>query len=221
MIPVYAGELAAIGLGEKVECYDDAGRPVRDQEGELVCEAPIPSMPLYFWDDPDGERYHKAYFDVYPGVWRHGDYVILHGNTGGLTFCGRSDSVLKPSGVRIGTAEIYNIVNTLPGIEDSLAVGQNHQGDQRIVLFVKCKTGASLDEKMTQEIKTALRSKGSPRHVPAVILETPEIPATLNGKKVESAVTNILNGRAVGNRDALANPESLSFYEEISRKLQA
>ena len=221
MIPVVSGELAAFGLGEKVECYDDAGRPIRDKEGELVCERPIPSMPLYFWNDPDGERYRHAYFDTYPGVWRHGDYVIIHGNTGGLTFCGRSDSVLKPSGVRIGTAEIYNQVNTLPEIEDSLAVGQDHNGDQRIILFVKCQPGHHVDEKLIRDIKTILRTKASPRHVPAVILETPEIPTTLNGKKVEGAVTNILNGRPVGNRDALSNPESLKFYEDILPQLQA
>ena len=220
MIPVYSGELAAFGLGEKVECYDDDGHPIRDREGELVCEKPIPSMPLYFWNDPDGERYRHAYFDTYPGVWRHGDYVIIHGNTGGLTFCGRSDSVLKPSGVRIGTAEIYNQVNTLPEIEDSLAVGQDYHGDQRIILFVKCQPGCHVDEKLIRDIKTILRTKASPRHVPAVILETPEIPVTLNGKKVEGAVTNILNGRPVGNRDALGNPESLKFYEDILPQLQ-
>ncbi len=220
MIPVYSGELAAFGLGEKVECYDDAGRPIRDREGELVCEKPIPSMPICFFNDPDGQRYFSAYFGVYPGVWRHGDYVIIHGNTGGLTFCGRSDSVLKPSGVRIGTAEIYNIVNSLPEVEDSLAVGQNHRGDQRIVLFVKCQPGYSLDEALVKKIRTALRTKASPRHVPAVTLETPEIPTTLNGKKVEGAVTNILNGRPVGNRDALSNPESLAFYEACLERLK-
>ena len=219
MIPVVSGELSALGLGEKVECYDDDGRPIRDKEGELVCEKPIPSMPICFWNDPDGTRYFNAYFTVYPGVWRHGDYVILHGNTGGLTFCGRSDSILKPSGVRIGTAEIYNQVNSLPEIEDSLAVGQNIDGDQRIVLFVKCQPGFSLDEELIKKIKTTLRTKASPRHVPAVILETPEIPTTLNGKKVESSVTAILNGRPVGNRDALSNPESLKFYEDILPQL--
>ncbi len=221
MIPVYSGELSGLGLGEKVECYDDAGKPIRDREGELVCEKPIPSMPLCFWDDPKGERYFNAYFTVYPGIWRHGDYVILHGNTGGLTFCGRSDSILKPSGVRIGTAEIYNQVNSLPEVEDSLAVGQNIDGDQRIVLFVKCRPGYSLDDELVKKIKTTLRTKASPRHVPAVVMETPEIPTTLNGKKVEGAVTNILNGRPVGNRDALSNPESLKFYEDALPKLQA
>ena len=177
-------------------------------------------MPLYFWNDPDGERYHNAYFNTYPGVWRHGDYVILHGNTGGLTFCGRSDSVLKPSGVRIGTAEIYNQVNSLPEVEDSLAVGQTVRGDERIVLFVKCRPGYTLDDALIRSIKTTLRTKASPRHVPAVILETPEIPTTLNGKKVEGAVSNILNGRPVGNRDALSNPESLHFYEKLVPQLQ-
>lgn len=221
MIPVYSGELSGLGLGEKVECYDDNGKPIRDKEGELVCEKPIPSMPLYFWDDPKGERYFNAYFTVYPGIWRHGDYVILHGNTGGLTFCGRSDSILKPSGVRIGTAEIYNQVNSLPEVEDSLAVGQNINGDQRIVLFVKCQPGHTLDDELVKKIKTTLRTKASPRHVPAVIMETPEIPTTLNGKKVEGAVTNILNGRPVGNRDALSNPESLKFYEDALPKLQS
>ena len=221
MIPVYSGELSGLGLGEKVECYDDNGKPVRDTEGELVCERPIPSMPLCFWDDPKGERYFNAYFTVYPGIWRHGDYVVLHGNTGGLTFCGRSDSILKPSGVRIGTAEIYNQVNSLPEVEDSLAVGQNVNGDQRIVLFVKCQPGHKLDEELVKKIKTTLRTKAAPRHVPAVILETPEIPTTLNGKKVEGAVTNILNGRPVGNRDALSNPESLKFYEDILPRLQS
>ena len=220
MIPVYSGELAAFGLGEKVECYDEAGHPIRDKEGELVCEKPIPSMPLYFWNDPDGERYHNAYFGVYPGVWRHGDYVIIHGNTGGLTFCGRSDSVLKPSGVRIGTAEIYNQVNSLPEVEDSLAVGQDYHGDQRVILFVKCQPGAVLDDTLIKKIKTTLRVNASPRHVPAVILETPEIPTTLNGKKVEGAVTNILNGRPVGNRDALSNPDSLAFYEQAALQLK-
>ncbi|MBE7004639.1 MAG: acetoacetate--CoA ligase [Ruminococcaceae bacterium] len=221
MIPVYSGELSGLGLGEKVECYDDAGKPIRDREGELVCEKPIPSMPLCFWDDPKGERYFNAYFTVYPGIWRHGDYVILHGNTGGLTFCGRSDSILKPSGVRIGTAEIYNQVNSLSEVEDSLAVGQNINGDQRIVLFVKCRPGYALDDALIKKIKTTLRTKASPRHVPAVILETPEIPTTLNGKKVEGAVTNILNGRPVGNRDALSNPESLKFYEDVLPQLQS
>ncbi|MBI2855148.1 MAG: acetoacetate--CoA ligase, partial [Chloroflexi bacterium] len=134
ILPVYAGEAQAPGLGMKVNCYDQAGKPLLDQMGELVCEAPAPSMPLYFWNDPDGQRYHNAYFNVYPGVWRHGDYIVLHSDTGGITFFGRSDAVLKPSGVRIGTAEIYNQIETLPEVADSLAIGQDWQGDQRILL---------------------------------------------------------------------------------------
>ncbi|HRQ25015.1 MAG TPA: acetoacetate--CoA ligase, partial [Anaerolineales bacterium] len=219
IVPVYAGELQSAALGMKIKSYDEKGHPIFDEQGELVCEAPAPSMPLYFWNDPDGSKYHKAYFDVYPGVWRHGDYVLIHKNTGGVTFYGRSDAVLKPSGVRIGTAEIYAQMENLREIADSLAVGQNYQEDQRVILFVKLAAGFSLTDELKDKIKKTLRENASPRHVPALILETPEIPYTLNMKKVESAVTNILNGRAVSNRDALINPGSLEFYEEISKQL--
>ncbi len=218
--PVYSGELQAPGLGMKIECLDDNGKPVRDQQGELVCLCPAPSMPLYFWNDEGGDRYHSAYFDVYPGIWRHGDYVMFHSDTGGVTFYGRSDSVLKPSGVRIGTAEIYNQVDKLPKIQDSLAIGQNFWGDQRVILFVLTKDGIKLDEDLKKEIRDILRKNASPRHVPSVIIQVPDIPRTLNGKKVESAVTNIINGRKVTNRDALANPESLDFYQSILPMLQ-
>jgi acetoacetyl-CoA synthetase len=193
---------------------------VRDQQGELVCEAPAPSMPLYFWNDPNGERYRSAYFEHYPGVWRHGDYIVVHGDTGGITFYGRSDAVLKPSGVRIGTAEIYNVVEKLEEIGDSLAIGQAWEGDQRILLFVKLKSGFRLTEELKEKIRKALREKASPRHVPAVIMEMPEAPYTLNMKKVESAVTNILHGRPVLNRDALVNPEVLDYFEKIVPELQ-
>lgn len=218
--PVYAGELQGAGLGMKINSYDDDGRPVRDVQGELVCEAPAPSMPIYFWNDPTGEKYKNAYFLKYPGIWHHGDYVMFHSDTGGISFYGRSDSVLKPSGVRIGTAEIYNQVEKLEGIEDSLAIGQTINGDQRIVLFVKMKEGAVLDDDLKKLIKKTLRVNASPRHVPAVIMEMPEVPVTLNMKKVESAVTNILNGRKVTNRDALANPSSLDYFEKILPELQ-
>jgi len=218
--PVYAGELQGPALGMKIAAYDEQGHPVYDQQGELVCEAPAPSMPLYFWDDPDNQKYHRAYFDVYPNVWRHGDYILIHSDTGGITFYGRSDSVLKPSGVRIGTAEIYNQVETLPEITDSLAIGQNWRGDQRIILFVKMAEGVRLTEEIKAKIKLTLRQKASPRHVPALIFDAPDIPYTLNGKKVESAVTNIVNGRAVTNRDALANPEALDYYQKILPELQ-
>ncbi len=220
MLPVYSGELQAPGLGMKIECYgDDSGKPVRDEQGQLVCECPAPSMPLYFWNDPNGERYHAAYFDVYPGIWHHGDYVLFHGDTGGVTFYGRSDSILKPSGVRIGTAEIYNQVDKLPEIVDSLAIGQQYQGDQRVLLFVLCKDGVTLDEDLQNRIRTILRTNASPRHVPSLILQVPDIPCTLNGKKVESAVTNIVNKRAVTNRDTLRNPQCLDYYAALAASL--
>lgn len=219
-LPVYAGELQSPALGMKVKAYDEKGKHVWDQQAELVCEAPAPSMPIYFWNDPDGSKYRAAYFEVYPGVWRHGDYIVMHSDTRGITFYGRSDAVLKPSGVRIGTAEIYNQVERLPEIADSLAIGQNWQGDQRIILFVKLNEGYKLTEELKDKIKKTLREKASPRHVPAVIMEMPAAPYTLNMKKVESAVTNIIHGRPVTNRDALVNPEVLDYFESILPQLQ-
>jgi acetoacetyl-CoA synthetase len=213
--PVYAGELQGPALAMKIKAYDENGRPVYDRQGELVCEAPSPSMPLYFWNDPGGEKYKNAYFTHFPGVWRHGDYVVIHSDTGGITFYGRSDAVLKPSGVRIGTAEIYNQVEKMEEIADSLAIGQNWEGDQRVILFVKLNPGYTLTEELKNKIRKTLRENASPRHVPALIVEVPDIPYTLNMKKVESAVTNIVNGRPVTNRDALANPEALDYYERI------
>jgi len=220
IVPVYAGELQSPALGMKIKAYDENTKPIWDEQGELVCEAPAPSMPLYFWNDPDGSKYHNAYFGVYPDVWRHGDYVLIHKDTGGVTFYGRSDAVLKPSGVRIGTAEIYAQMENLPEVADSLAVGQNYQDDQRVILFVKLAAGFALTAELQNKIRKTLRENASPRHVPAVILEAPEIPYTLNMKKVESAVTNILNGRAVSNRDALINPGSLEFYEGVVERLK-
>ena len=220
ILPVYAGELQSPALAMKVKAYDDKGNPIYDVQGELVCEAPSPSMPLYFWNDPDGSKYHKAYFDVYPGVWRHSDYILIHSDTGGVTFYGRSDAVLKPSGVRIGTAEIYAQMENLPEIADSLAIGQNYQEDQRVILFVKLAPGFTLTDELKDKIRKTLRENASPRHVPALILETPDIPYTLNMKKVESAVTNIINGRAVTNKDALINPRSLEYYEKVSEQLK-
>ena len=187
--------------------------------GELVCEAPSPSMPINFWNDPNNEKYKEAYFSVYPNVWRHGDYIIIHSDTKGLTFFGRSDAVLKPSGVRIGTAEIYNQVEKLKEIADSLAIGQEWKGDQRIILFVKLAMGHSLTEDLKNKIRKSLRENASPRHVPAKIIEVPDIPYTLNMKKVETAVTNILHGKPVLNRDALTNPESLDYYASILPEL--
>ena len=219
-LPVYAGQLQAPALGMKVKAYDEKGNAVYDQQAELVCEAPAPSMPLYFWNDPGYAKYREAYFSVYPGVWRHGDYVTFYSDTRGITFLGRSDAILKPSGVRIGTAEIYNIVEKFDEVADSLAIGQNWEGDQRILLFVKLAPNAALTDALKDKIKKTLRDKASPRHVPALILEVPDVPYTFNMKKVESSITNIINGRPVTNRDALTNPESLDYFEKILHLLQ-
>jgi acetoacetyl-CoA synthetase len=223
-IPVYPGELQGLGLGMKVNVYDEEARPVVDVMGELVCEAPAPSMPLYFWNDPGDQRYREAYFEYYKpkgkNVWRHGDYVTVHSKTGGLTFYGRSDAVIKVSGVRVGTSEIYNVVEKMPEIADSLAVGQNLGEDQRIILFVKMSPRHRLSDDLKEKIRRALRADASPKHVPALILEVPDIPYTLNMKKVETAVANIVNNRPVTNRDALANPESLDFYAELLPLIQ-
>ncbi len=218
--PVYAGELQSPALAMKVKAYDENGTPVVDREAELVCEAPSPPMPLYFWNDPDGKKYKNAYFSVYPNVWRHGDWIIIHSDTGGITFLGRSDFTLKPSGVRIGPAEIYNIAEKFEEIADSLAAGQDWKGDQRVILFVKLAPGFQLTQDLKNRLRRALREEASPRHVPSLIIEAPDIPYTFNMKKVESAVANILNNRPVTNRDALINPESLDFYEKSLPELQ-
>lgn len=219
--PVYSGQIQGPALGMKVNVYDPEGNPLTDGRGELVCEASAPSMPLCFWNDKDYGKYREAYFQYYPGIWRHGDYVMRHGDTGGFSFFGRSDSVLQPSGVRIGTAEIYSQLEMLPAVSDSLAVGQNWQGDQRVILFVKLSGGFSLSDELEKKIKSTLREKTSPRHVPALILEVPEIPYTMNMKKVESAVTNLVNGLPVTNRDVLINPDCLRYFEDYLVLLQS
>ena len=220
--PVYAGELQGPALAMKVKAYDQEGHTILDRQGELVCEAPAPSMPLYFWNDPENGKYRNAYFDYYPdvNVWRHGDYIVIHGDTGGVSFYGRSDAVLKPAGVRIGTAEIYNIVEKMQEVADSVAIGQAWQDDQRIILFVKVAEGFGLTEELKGKIKQALKKDASPRHIPAVIVEVADVPYTFSMKKVESAVTNIINGQPVLNRDALINPESLDHYERILAELE-
>jgi acetoacetyl-CoA synthetase len=223
--PVYAGELQAPGLGMKINVYDENGRPVVDTLGELVCEMPTPSMPLYFWDDPQGEKYRDAYFEYYKSkgknVWRHGDYVLLHSDTGGITMFGRSDAVLKISGVRIGTSEIYNVLGRMREIADSLAVGQSWENDQRLLLFVKLVPGQTLTDSLKQKIRKALREEASPKHVPALVIEVPDIPYTFNMKKVETAVANIVNNRPVTNIEALSNPECLEFYKGLVATIQA
>jgi acetoacetyl-CoA synthetase len=217
--PVYAGELQGAGLGMKIKACDEQGQQVFDREGELICEAPTPSMPLYFWNDPDGNKYKNAYFDLYPHAWRHGDWIVHHSDSGGITFLGRSDFTLKPSGVRIGPAEIYNVVETFNEIQDSMVVGQDWQGDQRIILFVKLASGVELTDDLQKRVKQALRKDASPRHVPDLIIQVPDIPYTFSMKKVESSVVNILHNRPVTNRDALANPEALDFFEKVAGDL--
>jgi acetoacetyl-CoA synthetase len=219
--PVYSNELQCIGLGEPVKAFNGKGETIYDEQGELVCTFPIPSMPIYFWDDADGQKYHDAYFDVFPGAWRHGDYIEIHSDTGGVTFYGRSDSILKPSGVRIGTSEIYAQVQKVDEVQDSLAVGQQYEDDERVILFVQMKEGEVLTADVAKRIRAALRLNASPRHVPKLIMETKDIPKTLNGKIVEGAVTNILHRRKVTNRDALQNPEILDFFESLLPLLEA
>ena len=215
MGPVYAGELQCRGLGMKVEAFDDSGNAITNQLGELVCTAPAPSMPIHFWDDPDNEKYHSAYFDVYPNVWRHGDFIEIRDN-GGVVIYGRSDATLNPGGVRIGTSDIYRLVERFPEIVDSLVVGQDWKNDVRIILFVKMQPAVELTEDLRSRIRTLLRNEASPRHVPAKILPVPDIPYTLNMKKVEIAVKKVIQGQAVLNKDALSNPESLDFYGNLA-----
>jgi acetoacetyl-CoA synthetase len=211
-LPVYKGEIQCRGLGMDVDCFDDNGKPVRDQQGELVCKTAFPSMPVFFWNDPDGKKYFSAYFDHFPGIWYHGDYMVLSRH-GGITMLGRSDATLNPGGVRIGTSEIYRIVESMEEIEDSVVVGQQHEGDERVVLFVKLKAGCELNEVLIGKIKAGIRQGCSPRHVPAVILAAPDIPYTINGKKVEIAVKKLIHGQEVKNRDALRNAECLEFFK--------
>ena len=212
--PVYASELQCRGLGMKVEAYDEQGNSVIGQKGELVCTMSAPSMPIYFWNDPNTSKYREAYFDVYPGVWLHGDYIEITEH-GGVIIYGRSDATLNPGGIRIGTAEIYRQVESIPEIVDSLVVGQDWQGDVRIVLFVKLREDIKLTGQLVDRIKTTIRENCTPRHVPAKCIEVADIPYTISGKKVELAVQNLLHGREVKNRDALANPEALDCYVDL------
>ncbi len=212
--PVYAGELQRRCLGMSVEVFDAQGHSVKNQKGELVCTAASPSMPLYFWNDPNDQRYHSAYFDVYPGVWRHGDFAEITENDGIIMY-GRSDATLNPGGVRIGTAEIYRQVETLDEVVDSLVVGQNWENDVRVILFVKLAEGVELDDDLIKKIKTTIRQNTTPRHVPAKVMAIDDIPYTINMKKVELAVWNVIHGEPVLNLDALANPQSLDLYRNI------
>jgi acetoacetyl-CoA synthetase len=209
--PVWRGELQARALGMKVDVFDEQGRPVRRQKGELVCTAPFPSMPVEFWNDPGGRKYHAAYFERFPGVWHHGDYVELTEHDG-LIIYGRSDAVLNPGGVRIGTAEIYRQVEQLEEIVESLVIGQQWNGDERVVLFVRLRDGKALDRDLEARIRRQIREHSSPRHVPAVIVAVTDIPRTKSGKLVELAVRDVVHGREIRNREALANPEALEQF---------
>jgi len=214
LLPVWRGEIQAPGLGMDVRVFDDAGQPVTGQQGELVCTASFPSMPIGFWQDDDGTRYHAAYFDVYPNVWRHGDWVAFTDH-GGMVVYGRSDATLNPGGVRIGTAEIYRQVEQLDEVLEALVIGQQWQDDTRVVLFVVLRDGASLNEALVTRIRQVIRTGASPRHVPAKVIAVADIPRTVSNKISELAVTEIVHGRPVKNREALANPDALDLYRDL------
>ena len=211
MGPVYAGELQCRGLGMKVYAYDEEGKPVVGEQAELVCTAPFPSMPIFFWGDDDGSKYRSAYFDEFPGIWTHGDFIMVT-ERGGVIMYGRSDATLNPGGVRIGTAEIYRRLDAMDEIEDSVIIGQSWNNDVRVILFVKTADGFELTDDLQNKIRADIRAKASPRHVPAKIIECPDVPYTLNMKKVELAVKKRVEGKEVKNKDALKNPESLDFF---------
>ncbi len=211
ILPVWRGELQCRMLGMKVEVWSDEGRPLEGEKGELVCTAPFPTMPLGFWNDPDGRKYRAAYFEKYPNVWRHGDWSEITPH-GGMVIYGRSDAVLNPGGVRIGTAEIYRQVERLDEVVESIVIGQDWRGDVRVVLFVKLREGLALDEALVKRIKDTIRNNTTPRHVPAVVAQVTDIPRTKSNKIVELAVRAAIHGQPVKNVEALANPEALEQY---------
>lgn len=210
-LPVYAGQLQAAGLGMATAIWNESGEPVEGEKGELVCTQSFPSCPVGFWRDTDGSKFHAAYFDRWPGVWAHGDYGEKTA-AGGFVIHGRSDAVLNPGGVRIGTAEIYRQVERVPEVLDSVVVGQNWQDDVRVVLFVVLRDGVALDESLTARIRSEIRTNTTPRHVPAKVIQVTDIPRTISGKIAELAVRKVIHGEQVGNQDALANPGALSLY---------
>eukprot|EP01135_Chromosphaera_perkinsii_P007375 Nk52_evm23s805 gene=Nk52_evmTU23s805 len=216
-LPVVCGEIQAFNLGMDCHCFDETGNDVVDESGELVCLTPFPSMPVRFWNDPDGSKYRKAYFEKFPNVWAHGDYCMVSSKTGGIVMLGRSDGVLNPSGVRFGSAEIYNVIEHFDEIEDSLCVGQKIGDDERVVLFIMLpKNSECTMEDITKKVKTAIRKELSPRHVPALILPIADIPYTISGKKVEVSVKKIISGIPFkSNKGALRNPYSLDLYYNI------
>jgi acetoacetyl-CoA synthetase len=212
--PVYEGEIQALALGMKTEVYDDAGQPLHGEQGELVCSAPFPSVPIGFWGDTDGSRFRGTYFARYPHVWWHGDLATITPR-GGLVVHGRSDAVLNPGGVRIGTAEIYRQVEKIEEVAESIAIAQQWQGDVRVVLFVRLREGLTLDETLRDKIRSTIRASTTPRHVPARIVQAPDLPRTINGKLVELSVRDVVHGRSVKNLDALANPQALDYFKAL------
>jgi len=213
MRPVYRGELQCRGLGMKVEIRLDDGRVVENETGELTCSQPFPSMPVGFWNDPDDKKYRAAYFATHPGIWSHGDYACLTEH-GGIIIQGRSDATLNPGGVRIGTAEIYRQVEKLDEVLESICVGQELDGDVRVVLFVRLRDGVELDDSLRERIRRTIRGNATPRHVPAVIAAVPDIPRTVSGKITELAVRDVIHNRPVKNTSALANPEALGYFRD-------
>ena len=215
VLPVWRGELQTRVLGMAVDVFDDEGRSIRGEKGELVCTSSFPSMPVSFWKDPGDKRYRAAYFDVFPNVWTHGDYVELTEHEGMIIY-GRSDAVLNPGGVRIGTAEIYRQVEQMDEVEEGLCIGQMWDNDTRVVLFVKLAPGITLDDDLRDSIRLRIRQNATPRHVPAKILQVADIPRTISGKITEIAVRDVIHGREVKNKDALANPEALDLYKDLA-----
>ena len=213
--PVWRGEIQGPGLGLAIDVWDEEGRPVRQTKGELVCTRPFPSMPIMFWNDPDGRKYRAAYFERFDNVWCHGDFAEWTDH-GGIVIHGRSDATLNPGGVRIGTAEIYNQVEQLPEIAEAICIGQDWDGDVRVVLFVRLSAGARLDEDLVGKIRSRIRTGASPRHVPAKIIAVADIPRTKSGKIVELAVRDVVHGRPVKNKEALANPDALDLFADLA-----
>ena len=211
VLPVREGEIQCRGLGMNVQAFDEKGKSVINEKGELVCTEPFPSMPVYFWNDPDNNKYREAYFNKFPEIWTHGDYIKIT-ESGGIIVYGRSDATLNPGGVRIGTAEIYRIVESMPEVTDSIVVGQKSNGDTIVILFVVLNENLTLSSELTENIKMNIRRNATPRHIPSKIFQVNEIPRTISGKKVEIAVSKIINGETVENRDSLINPESLDQF---------
>jgi acetoacetyl-CoA synthetase len=216
--PVYRGEIQGPCLGTAAQVFDEHGKPaLPNAKGELVCTVPFPSMPLGFWGDTDGSKYRAAYFEGFPNVWTHGDFAS-RSEVGGFTMYGRSDATLNSKGVRIGTAEIYRVVETFPEIAEAMAVAQDWDNDSRVILFVTLTAGSEMSSELESSIKQALKTQASPRHVPDLIIVAPELPRTKSNKLVELAVTDVINGRTVRNKDALANAHALDWFASLDLK---